>query len=359
MYKRLSSLTKHTAHLTTIIFLAGFLFDAFLLPDIEDPIARYVGFGYLFLIGLLIMFREWVVSRNTASEFEQKVYSFATFGISYFSGSALSFVFIFAIRSAQLSVSWPLFLILLLCIFANEFVSTHDFRFALDIGVLLTALLFFVIFNAPLWLKVQNDTTFALAVGITVLISVTYIYLLKFSSENALFQAPRGYALAVGIPMFVAMLYFLNVMPAVPLSLKDAGVYHNVIRNGEGDFIAQKERDDRKWAKYRTPIYHLMPVDDGVFFFSAVNAPAELTAPISYVWEYYDNEKKKWFTSGVPISFTLEGGREDGYRAYSQKQNITEGLWRVTVKVGNKRVIGRVKFLVTREGVPEVNEVKL
>lgn len=359
MYRRLASLTKHTAHLTTFIFIAGFIFDAFMLPDLEDPIARYIGFGYLCLIGLIIMFREWLVSRNTASDFEQKIYSLATFGISYFSGSALSFVFIYALRSAQFSVSWPLFLILLICILANEFVSTHDFRFALDVGVLLTALLFYVIFNLPLLMKVQNDTTFLIAIAVTVLASMAYIFVLKYSSENAYYQAPRGYALAIGIPMFVAMLYYLNVIPAVPLSLKDSGVYHSVIRSSDGEFIAQKETDTRKWAKFLTPVYHLMPADDGVYFFSAVNAPAELTAPISYTWEYFDSTSNRWIVSGDPISFTLAGGREDGYRAYSQKQNITEGLWRVTVRVGNNRIVGRLKFNVVKGGAPEVNEVKL
>ncbi len=359
MYKRLSALTQHTAHLTTFIFIFGFLFDAVMLPDLEDPIARYIGLGYLCMIGLIIMFREWWVSRNTASEFEQKIYSLSTFGISYFSGSSLSFVFIYALRSAQFSVSWPLFIILLLCILANEFVSTHDFRFALDVGVLLTALLFYVVFNAPLLLKVQNDMTFGIAIAITVAISLAYVYLLRYSSENAYFQASRGYALAVGIPMFVAMLYYLNVMPAVPLSLRDAGVYHSVIRDGDGEFIAQKETDSRKWAKYLTPVYHLMPADNGVYFFSAVNAPAELTAPISYIWEYYDSVQNKWITVGEPISFTLAGGRANGYRAYAHKENITEGLWRVTVKVGNKRIVGRMKFQVMQGGVAEVKEVRL
>lgn len=356
-------LTKHfkdnLAHTSTLIFLAGFIFDAFMLPDLEHPLARYAVFSYLCIIAILIMFREWWVSRNKASEFEQKVYSIVTFCISYFSGSALSFVFIYAIRSAQLSVSWPLFLILLLCIFANEFVSTHDFRFSLDVGILLIAALFYIVFNTPLFLKVQNDMTFAISIGLTVIIFIFYIFLLKFSSENAYNQAGRGYALALGVPMFVAMLYFLNVLPAVPLSLKDAGIYHYVIRDENGNYNMQKEIDTRKFAKYRMPTYHLTPTDNGIYFFSAVNAPAELTAPISYVWEYYDKVNNNWVTSGEPITFTLAGGREDGYRAYSQKENITEGLWRVTVKVDNNRIVGRLKFQVVKDGTPQLVETRL
>lgn len=357
---RLSRYFKNNlSHANTLIFLAGFIFDAFMLPDIEHPLARYVIFIYLCIIAVSIMFREWLVSRNTASESEQRIYSFVTFCISYFSGSALSFVFIYAIRSAQLSVSWPLFLILTLCIFANEFVSTHDFRFTLDVGILLIATLFYIVFNVPLFLKVQNDITFGISIGLTVIIFLCYIFILKFSSENAYDNAGRGYALALGVPMFVAMLYFLNVLPAVPLSLKDAGIYHYVSRDLNGEYDVQKEIDTRRFAKYLTPVYHLTPTDNGVYFFSAVNAPAELTAPISYVWEYYDTTNNRWISYDNPITFTLAGGRENGYRAYSQKQNITEGLWRVTVKVDNNRIVGRVKFKVVKSSVVELQNGRL
>lgn len=329
-----------------------------MLPDISHLLTRYIGALYLCLIAFFIMFREWIVSRNTASKAEQKIYSLATFCISYFSGSALSFICVYSLRSADLSASWPLFLLLLICIFANEFVSTHNFRFTLDIGVFLIATVFFIIFNVPILLKVQNDMVFAVSIGVAIAVSLLYLFLLQFSSESASYEAPRTYALAIGIPMFVGMLYFLNVIPAVPLSLKEAGVYHAVLHTSGGEFIAKKENDTRMLAKYRTTIYHLLPTDNGVYFFSNIDTPAELTAPISHTWEYYDTARKVWVVSTI-ISFDIQGGREAGYRAYSQKENITEGLWRVTVKIGDNRIIGREKFNVMRDGVVPISEVKL
>lgn len=358
MNRRFSTLSRLSHHYTTLIFLAGFLFDSIMLPDLEDPLARYIGFGYLCTVALLIMFRELLVSRNTASDFEQKMYSLSTFGISYCSGSALSFVFVYTIRSAALSVSWPLFVILALCIIANEAVSTYNFRLTLDIGVLLIATLFYIIFNTPLILKVQNDTTFAVSIFVATAISLAYVSLLRFSSENASYEAPRAYALAIGIPMFVGMLYFLNIIPAVPLSLKDSGIYHSVVRNEAGEFVADKEIDTRTFSKYRTPIYHLTSSDTGVYFFSSVDAPAELTAPISHVWEYYDENTSKWIQSST-ISFAISGGRENGYRAFSKKENITEGLWRVTVKIDDNRIVDRVNFRIIKSDSAKIEVIKL
>lgn len=357
MYKKLLSLSYYGKHATTIIFFVGFFFDMFILPDISDPIARLIGLCYIGAIAFLIMFREWLVSRNTASKREQKLYSLSTFGIAYFSGAALSFVCVYAIRSAAFSVSWPLLLFLAICIFANEFIASHHFRFTLDVGVMLVAMLFFMVFNLPILFKAQNDFVFVVSLIISGAISILYLYFLQFTSDSAHEEAPRHYALGIGIPMFVGMLYFLNVIPAVPLSLNTAGVYHSVIRS-EGNFIAKKEDDGRIFSSLRKDIYHLTPEDSGVYFYSSVNAPAKLSAPLSHVWEYYDEKSNRWVEATV-IPFTLEGGRQDGYRAYSKKENITEGLWRVTVKVDDKRVVGRKAFRVVKDDFVTLYEVKL
>ncbi len=338
--------SKH--HITTLLFVGGFIFDLIILPEAGHTLTVWLGVLYLSIVAAGIALREWVISQNTASKTEQKIFSFLTFSIAYFSGSSLSFISVYAIRSAAFSVSWPLLLLLLLCVLVNELVSSHHFRFTLDVGVLLVAVFFFVVFNVPLVLKVQNDMTFVISAGVAIGVSLVYLYLLQFSSESASEEAPRLYALAVGIPMFISMLYFLNVIPAVPLSLRSGGVYHNIVRNERGEFLGTQEMDTRFFSSFRVPVYHLDSQGDGVFFFSSVNAPAQLTAPISHTWEYYDPIRGIW-EEKTTVSFTLAGGREDGYRAYSKKENVIDGLWRVTVKVDSKRVVGRMKFYIMKD----------
>lgn len=355
---RILNESKH--HVTTLLFIGGFIFDLIILPEAGHTLTVWIGILYLSIVAASIALREWVISQNTASKSEQRLFSFLTFAIAYFSGSSLSFISVYAIRSAAFSVSWPLLLVLLLCVLVNELISSHHFRFTLDVGVFLVAVFFFVAFNLPLVLNVQNDMTFVIGALIAVVISLVYLYLLQFTSESASEEAPRLYALAIGIPMFMSMLYFLNVIPAVPLSLASGGVYHSMVRDEKGEFLATQEIDSRFFSSFRVPIYHLSSSDSGAYFFSAVNAPAELTAPISHTWEYYDESKNRW-EEKTTISFTLAGGREDGYRAYSQKENLTEGLWRVTVKAGSKRVVGRMKFYIAKDsnGSGERVDVKL
>jgi hypothetical protein len=345
-------------HISTLLFIVGFIFDLFILPEAGHLLTVFLGTLYLCIVAVAIALREWVISQNTASKTEQRIFSILTFIIAYFSGSALSFISVYAIRSAAFSVSWPLLLLLLFCVLVNELISSHHFRFTLDVGVLFLATLFFTVFNLPIFLKVENDMTFVLSLGAAIVISLLYVYVIRFTSESAEEEAPRLFSLAVGIPMFIGMLYFLNVIPAVPLSLASGGVYHSIVRDEAGEFDATKEADTRMFAGLRIPVYHLRDNDTGVYFFSSVSAPAELTAPISHVWEYYDITQGKWVEL-TTIAFTLAGGREDGYRAYSQKENVFEGLWRVTVKVDSKRIVGRMKFYIKKDSGNEEEIIRL
>jgi uncharacterized membrane protein YgdD (TMEM256/DUF423 family) len=353
-----SLISKAWQHSSTIIFLFGFITDAYLLPEIENPITKYLGLTYLATLSIIILLREWVVARNTASKLEQRLYSLLTFGVAFFSGSALSFIFIYALRSAAFAVSWPLFVILILVMVANEFIATHSYRFTLDIGVLFVALTFYFIFDVPIIFGKVNNSIFLISIAISALTAFLYVSLLKRMSEVAEVETARGYALAIGVPLFIGMLYFLNVIPAVPLSLKSSGIYHHIERLENGEYIGQKEPDIGFLAKYKRDTYHLTDSDDGIYFFSSVGAPADISAPITHVWEYYDERKGAWITS-TTVAFTMTGGRGLGYRAYSKKEHVAPGMWRVTVKVDDNRIIGRQRFYIEEGKGAEVEETKL
>ncbi len=351
-------ITKGRQHASTILFLFGFITDAFLLPEIENPVTKYLGLMYLMTLAIIILAREWIVARNTASRFEQRAYALLTFGVALFSGSALSFIFIYALRSAAFAVSWPLFILLLFVMVANEYISSHNYRFTLDIGVLFVALTFYFIYDVPILFGHVNDAIFFVSIFLSVAASFAFVWILKHFSETAENELGKGYALSIGVPLFVAMLYFLNLIPAVPLSLKASGIYHYIEKLPDGDYVGRIEPDDRLFAKYRRDTYHMTESDNGIYFFSSVSAPAEVSAPITHVWEYYDERRKKWITS-TTIAFDMTGGRHDGYRAFSHKQNVAPGMWRVTVKVDDKRIIGRQRFYIETGKNVAVEEVRL
>ncbi len=356
-FRKILSESKH--HFATIVFIFGFVFDYITLPDPGAPLSKFLGYFYISIFIFCLYAREFVVSRNTATKLEQQLYSFFTLCIALVSGAFLSFVLIYYFRSAELAVSWPLFLLFAIIILLNELISSHSFRFMLDLTVFFSTLAFFTIFNLPIFLNEQNDTVFVLSVLLSMFISFLFLFLLSFSSEVARVYSHKAYALAVGIPITVMVLYFNNLVPAVPLTLNEAGVYHAVYKVGN-EYKAQTEVEPfyNGILFLKTKEFHYAN-GQSVYFFSAVKAPTELKAPLSHVWEYYDEKTSSWVQNTV-VEFPLTGGREDGFRAYSKKDNLFEGLWRVSVKAGERRVVGRMEFKVIKsEELIETREISL
>ena len=52
------------------------------------------------------------------------------------------------------------------------------------------------------------------------------------------------------------------------------------------------------------------------------------------------------------IRLPIVGGRAGGYRAFTVKQQVVPGDWRVDVETADRRIIGRVSFRVEASTEP-------
>lgn len=334
---------QNIKHIASALFFFGFAVDMFLLPDVNNVLSVYIGLVYITSLAVIIIIREIAMVYESSGKAKQTFYSMLTFAIAYFSGSALSFVFVYAWRSAALSVSWPIFVILLLCMLANELVSTHKWRSIVDVAVLIIASLFFTLFNLPFLIGKQNDWIFFL--GLIISFVLAFLYIRLFNRITRRDQHLENYILAIFIPALVGGLYILNLMPAVPLSIRNENVYHYVERSGSDYLVLNEAASSSVFDIFKTPVKNITEADRTLYFFAAVRAPAALTAPITHVWEYYNENTKEWEVRNK-LSFNIYGGRAEGYRAYSNITNAVPGKWRVTVKVDSGRIVGRYTFKV-------------
>ena len=140
----------------------------------------------------------------------------------------------------------------------------------------------------------------------------------------------------------INVLYFTNLIPPIPLSLKDAGVYHSIQKNKEGNYDVTYE--DPGWQGY----FKLYPDFEEVsgspiYAFSAIFSPKDLNLTILHEWQHYDETKKKWTTESI-IKLSVVGGRDGGFRTYSKRTNLTSGKWRVNVKTEQGQNIGHLRF---------------
>jgi len=84
----------------------------------------------------------------------------------------------------------------------------------------------------------------------------------------------------------------------------------------------------------------------GLYAFTAINAPRGLNERIYHVWQFNGKEVDR-------IALDIHGGRKEGYRAWTHKQNFPGnpvGRWQVRVLTEDGQVIGVLRFKVIDDG---------
>ncbi|MDN5941802.1 MAG: DUF2914 domain-containing protein, partial [Nitrospira sp.] len=95
------------------------------------------------------------------------------------------------------------------------------------------------------------------------------------------------------------------------------------------------------WKRSQNPF----PADEPVYCFTAVFAPVALNTTVYHHWFFRPNDGKP-FTHADRIPIKIAGGREGGYRAYTFKQRLDPGDWRVDVETEDGRIVGQVSVVV-------------
>lgn len=347
---------KHERHISSFALIAGFIFDSFTLQRIDLLFENLTIISYLVISGgsiiLLNYFKEDPPRRNLFV----KAQNFLPLFIQFAFGGLFSGFFIFYTRSATLSSSWLFMLILLGLLVGNEFFRKYYERLTFQVSIYFVAVFSFAIFFVPVILKTMGAVIFVLS-GV---VSLFFIYMFSL----ALFQVvPKRYKshkaelrnTIVSIFVIINILYFSNLIPPIPLALKDASIFYSVERVGEN---YQAVREKRSWYE-SLPFFFTETIYVGagapLYAFSSIFAPTNLNTVIVHDWQYFDEERDGW-VSTTKISFPIRGGRDGGYRGFSRKENLAEGKWRVDVKTLRGQIIGRVRFNVERptgEIVPE------
>jgi hypothetical protein len=143
------------------------------------------------------------------------------------------------------------------------------------------------------------------------------------------------------------LLYFTNLIPPVPLSLKEAGIYHYV-HSKDGSYILRFEQGSwYEFYKDADDDFHYA-TGDTVFCFAAVFAPTDLDTRIQHHWQMYNEKQDKWLTTDR-LNYKISGGRDGGYRGYTFKKNVQPGLWRINVETAREQLLGRISFEIVAD----------
>ena len=124
-----------------------------------------------------------------------------------------------------------------------------------------------------------------------------------------------------------------------------------MVRFETGDYQLKYE-DGSWWHFWKRSDTTFHPTPGGnAFCFTRVFTPTRLDTEIYHRWEYYDQEKG-WVTH-ARVHYPIFGGRDDGFRGYTQIGSVRDGKWRCTVETARGQVLAREKFEIDSSREPE------
>lgn len=268
-------------------------------------------------------------------------------------GALLSAAFIFYLFGSAVSASWPLLLVVLFLAFSNEIYKEYYLRVSVQMVVYFFTLFTVLALLLPFIFGSISGWLFVLAGMLSLLFTTGFMYMLGRAAMAIWEQRLMILQNMAGVLLIMFVLYFLNIIPPLPLTLRDSGVYHSVVRQ---DDVYVLEADVQTWWQKIVPgeVIHIIPGQQ-VYVFSSIYAPRNIGTTIIHEWQLYDEQHNEWITMDR-LWFYVQGGRQEGYRGYTYKTAVPEGKWRVDVQTTDGRVFGRVKFDVVGvdEPVPHI-----
>ena len=343
--------------LSSVSLVGGFAFDAVTLKRIDMFWENFWVVVHLLVVAFCIL---WVTREESLDPERQdtKLDAWLINLLQFFFGGLLSTFMVFYFRSGTLRVSWPFYLLLATAFLANEKLKSRYARLEFQLSLLFLSLFCFMIFILPVVLHAMGRLVFLLSGALSLELWWLFVRIPRERAKKS-FSNHTETVVASSAAIFILMniLYFMNVIPPLPLSLQDASVYHSVMRTESGAYLVQSE--SQGWLGFfrLTPSFHSAP-GVPVYFYSAVFSPTSLNTDIIHEWQTYDS-KSGWITADrIPLS--VRGGRDGGYRTYSVKSGIKPGAWRVNVETPTGAILGRYRFdVLPQSGVPSPLKTEL
>jgi len=350
-------LKKYERYIPPVAIFGGFILDSLTLGRIDQLFGQILLGTYLLLIGVFIILMNLIDANKEKFYFLKKNRNIIDFLLFLSLGNVFSGFTLFYFQSAGSFANW-IFVIIMFCfLVSTEYFKKHYTRIFLQLSIFYLAIFSYLIFLIPVLIKKIGAWIFILSGVISLLVFYCYLFIFKKILKNEFEKTKKNIIKGVLIVfVMINSLYFLNMIPPVPLSSKVLDIFHYVERDG-GNY---KVLDEEKTFFDYFDVYKNIHIKKGesVYFFSSIFSPTKLNTKIVHEWQYRD-EKGRWITS-TEIPFTILGGKDAGYRGYSVKSGLTEGRWRVNVKTVNGQIIGRkvFKIIFTDEKQTLVSKIK-
>ncbi len=349
---------KYERPISSFALVGGFIFDALTIGRIDRVWDNLWVLGHIVIVSVFIVLAhsKGIEEQDTADSVRKHFWYVNI--LQFFFGGMLSVFLIIYFRSSDLSVSWPFILILVVAFWANESLKQHFVRLTFRISFFFLALMSCSIFLVPVLIHKIGGGVFILSGIISLVLIFLFLYVLAYFNKGRYLKSQKMIFLSIAC-IFITMnvLYFTNLIPPIPLSLKDAGIYHMIRKESNNSYTVAYE--DHGWASL-FQLYDDVYISSGesLYAYSAVFSPTNLNLEIVHRWQHYDEATKKWVEAGRVV-LPLRGGRSEGFRTYSLKRNVSVGKWKVRVETVGGQSLGTMRFNVVETFAPPVLATKI
>jgi hypothetical protein len=348
MSETAKSTARHGVWKDIAFFTAGFVFDAFLVRRIDETRTLVQQGVYLAIDGVLLAkIIAWRQQAPRLGNWRERLPRIADWLLHFTLGTLMNAYALFYVRSASGPATILFFLIIAALLLINELPVMRRLGPVVLYGLYSFCLTSYFAYLYPVLFGRIRWWMFALAVA-TAAVPLTVITLAHHRWTRDRGQVVRHALLpSLGVQALLVVLYISNLIPPVPLSLMEIGIYHGVERIGEGKYQVTYrtppwyrfwQRDDREFMAVR---------DDRVYCFFRLFAPDGFRDDVRVDWFFKDPSRGWMAAGGLPLAVT--GGRESGFRGFAYKQNWRPGDWRVVVATLDGREIGRRTFSVVED----------
>ena len=335
----------------TIALAFGFFFDVLTLNRPDALFENIVIVGYLLLSAIVMILLQ---ARTDESSERKRLILLSLLQFSF--GNLASALMILYAHSGTFAGSAIFVAILASLLLGNELLKQRYARTYLRVVIWFVLLLTYSGLAVPIIIGKIGGWVFITSVLGAFLVTHVLNRILAHVSRESFSRTRRNIGITiVGISIVFSGLYFTNLIPPVPLSLKHVGIYHSVERTGDTYALAYEAP---QWFEFWRDTNATFNKESSApaFCFSSVFAPSTLQTEIRHRWEKYDVAKEEWETI-ARIPFPIAGGRENGFRGYTQTSQVDDGLWRCSVETSRGALIGRTSFTVGTE-IPKLESIE-
>ena len=346
MFQKIKNfIEKYERHISSVFMVGGFIMDNLALKRVDVLGTNIFLLSYILIAVSSIIFLNMYDAGRLKWKIWKSFHPWILFAMQFVIGGLFSSFFLFYCRSASLSASWPFLIVLFAGLLGNELVGKRYLRVVMQVSVLYLLLFSYLIFIVPVLVHEIGPRIFFLS-GVVSLVAIgTLVHFLLLISKTKVKEQGKLIFISIGlIFLTINILYFTNIIPPIPLAVKDAGAYKYVARTQSGDYALVGDAP-KVFGFFRGEQTLKLSTGDPVYVYSAIFAPADFSLRVFHVWSYFDVKKNKWVES-AKIPLNISGGQGRGYRTYSMKENILPGSWRVDIETDTGQIIGRLKFTV-------------